>query len=181
MAIISGYTVSYLFPSKSIAFKWAKDITTVLAFLLPSMHCKDVGGLGKEKPFKLKLEFDIVWGPDPKSDPSKGNISFYFVRDWYGPIMSINKDAPADTERENVLETALSLCHNKLRLYLTESLWEREECITKHDWKNTVNFNTKTPLILHPSLLCQEKSANILLDIKLGLFFRLGAQNWVNW
>jgi len=56
----------------------------VLAFLLPSMHCKDMGGLGKEKPFQLKLEYDIIWGPDPKSDSSNGYIFFYFPRVWYG-------------------------------------------------------------------------------------------------
>lgn len=117
VAIISGYTISYLFPSKSIAFKWAKNITQVLAFLLPSMHCKDVGRLGKENLFKPRMEFDVIWGPDAKSDSSRGNVSFYFVRVWYGPVMSINKAAPADTEKENVLETVLSLCHNKLFVF----------------------------------------------------------------
>lgn len=62
---------------------------------------------------------------------SQGNIPFYFVRVWCAPIMSINKDAPADAETENVLESALSLSHNILSLYLTGSLWEREETYYK--------------------------------------------------
>lgn len=45
--------------------------------------------------------------------------------------MSINKDAPVDAETENVLESALSLSHNILSLYLTGSLWEREETYYK--------------------------------------------------
>lgn len=80
------------------------------------MHGKVVGGLGKEKPFKLKLEFNVISGPAPKSDSSKGNVSFYFVSVWYGPITNIKRNAPTDTETE----TVLSLCHKKL--CLTESL-----------------------------------------------------------
>lgn len=88
----------------------------MLAFLLPSVHYKDVGALQK-KPFKTKLKFDAIWGPDPRPDSSKGNVSFYFARVWYRPIRTFNKNAPADTERENVLENVLSLCDNKVCVF----------------------------------------------------------------
>lgn len=37
----------------------------MLAFLLLSLCREDVGGLLKEKPFKFKLDLDIIWGLEP--------------------------------------------------------------------------------------------------------------------
>lgn len=66
-------------------------ILQVLAFLLPSMHREDVGGLLEEKPFKLRLKLDVIWEFDPKSDASKGTFLFYFFRFCYSTIINISK------------------------------------------------------------------------------------------
>lgn len=108
------------------------------------MHGKIVGGLGKEKPFKPRLEVNVILEPAPKSDSTKGNVSFYFLSVWYGPVTSIKKDAPADTETE----TVLSLCHKKL--CLTESVREKEEIYYKTRLRKYCEFQHQENLSSQP-------------------------------
>lgn len=82
MAIISEHTRSHLFPSKSIAFKWGKGYCNSVSFFLPSMHCKDVGGLRKEKPFKTKMEFESLI---QSQIPPRGMFPFTLLEFGTGP------------------------------------------------------------------------------------------------